>query len=301
MRIRSFVVVSVLTVIFAVQGFAQDLTFTPVDLRLVRATYTKITIKWQPGSSATQAVSYKVLRDNTQISTSTTTQYADDNLQTGTEYKYKIIAVSSGGENSPESTELKVKTIKSVTFDDSDKVEQIVDQLHSTTPTTSTALVLISAVKSGFESLFSTTISFTFIDNDILNDFVNEELAVIQEVTPELTEAEQIAAQAELDNLMTESFGGNTFEHVYIHSKLIELGEKHWQSGHKTAAVMLYEFSLKYLSDQETYVFNTLSRLGRFKLEEITETSTNEEIATILHAHRDTHIRFFDFFERIFD
>jgi predicted house-cleaning NTP pyrophosphatase (Maf/HAM1 superfamily) len=296
MRMKNFVVV-VLTVIFAIQGFAQDTTFTPVNLRLVRATYKKITIKWQAGSSATQAVSYKVLRDNTEIGTSTTTEYADDSLQTGTEYKYKVIAVSSGGENSPESTELKVKTIKSVTFDDSDKVEQIVDQLHSTTPTTSTALVLISAVKSGFESLLSTTVSFNIIDGDILNDFVNEELLLIQEVTPELTEVEQVAAQAELDNLMTNSFGGNSFEHVYIHSKLIELAEKHWQKGHKTAATTLYEFSLKYLSDQEAYVFSTLARLARFKLEEITETSTNAEIATILHAHRDTHNRFFDFFE----
>jgi PA14 domain/Fibronectin type III domain/Bacterial TSP3 repeat len=297
MRIRSFVVVAVLAVIFAIQGFAQDATFTPVDLRLVRATYTKITIKWQPGSSATQAASYKVLRNNTEVGTSTTTEYTDDSLQTGTEYSYKVIAVSSGGENSPESSEFKVKTIKSVAFDDSDKVEQIVDQLHSTTPSTSTALVLISAIKSGFESLLSTTVSFNLIDGTILNEFVNEELAVIQEITPELTEAEQIAAQTELDNLMNDSFGGNSFEHVYIHSKLTELAEKHWQSGHKTAASTLYEFSLKYLSDQETYVFNTLSRLGKFKLEEITETSTNAEITTILHAYRDTHNRFFDFFE----
>lgn len=296
MRIKSFVAI-VLIVLSTIQVFAQDPTFSPVNLRLVRATYTKVTIKWQPGNSATQAVSYKVLRNNTEIGTSTTTEYADDSLQTGTEYGYKIIAVSSGGENSPESAEFKVKTIKSVVFDDSDKVEQIVDQLHSTTPTTSTALILISAVQSGLESLLGSTISYTVIDSDILNTFVTEELAVINEVAPELTEAEQIAAQAELDNLMTNSFGGNSFEHVYIHSKLTELAEKHYQAGHTTAATTLYEFSLKYLSDQELSVFYSLSRLGKLKLEEITETSTNAEIATILHAYNDTHNRFFDFFE----
>ena len=295
MRIRYFFAV-LLTVIFSIQTFAQDTTFTPVNLKLVRATYTKITISWSPGSSATQAVSYKVIRGGTQVGTSTTTEYTDSNLQTGTEYKYKVIAVSSSGENSPESTELKVKTIKSVTFDGSGNVEQIVDQMHST-PTTSTALVLISGVKSAFESLFSTTVTFSTIDNDILNDFVNQELAVIQEATPAMTEAERIAAQTELDNLLTDSFGGNTFEHVYIHSKLTELAEKHYQAGHITAATTLYEFSLKYLSNQETYVSNTLHRLGRIGLDGITETSTNAEIATILHAYRDTHYRFFDFFE----
>ena len=296
MRVRNFVVVAVLTVVFAIQGFAQDPDFAPVNVKLVRATYTKITIKWEDGPSSTQAVSYKIKRDGTQVGTSTTKEYVDDNLQSGTLYSYKVIAVSSGGENSPESVELKVKTIKSVTFDGSGNVEQVVDQLHST-PTASTALVLISAVKSAFESLLSTTVSFTVIDNDILNTFVSEELTVIQEVTPELTEAERIAAQTELDNLLTDSFGGNTFEHVYIHSKLTELAEKHYQAGHTTAATTLYEFSLKYLSNQETYVFNTLSRLGKIGLDGITDTSTNTEIVTILHAYRDTHNRFFDFFE----
>ena len=211
MRMKSFFSIAMLTIIFAIQGFAQDPTFSPVELRLVRATYTKITIKWQPGSSSTQAVSYKVLRDDSEVGTSATTQYTDESLQTGTEYSYKIIAVSSSNENSPESAEFKVKTIKSVTFDDSDQVEQIVDQLHSATPSSSTALVLISAVKSAFESLLSTTVSFNVIDSDVLNDFVTEELVIIQEVVPELTEAEQIAAQAELDNLLTDSFGGNSF------------------------------------------------------------------------------------------
>ncbi len=295
MRTRCFFVV-LLTVVFSIQAFAQDPDFTPVNLKLVRATYSKITISWQPGSSSTQAVSYKVLRDSVQVGTSMTTEYTDSSLQTGTEYGYKIIAVSSSDENSPESTELKVKTIKSVTFDGSGNVEQIVDQMHST-PTSSTALILISGVKSAFESLLSTTVSFSVIDNDILNDFVTEELAVIQETVPEMTEAERIAAQTELDTLLTDSFGGNTFEHVYIHSKLTELAEKHYQSGHTTAATMLYDFSLKYLSDQETYVSNTLHRLARIKLDEITDTSTNSEIATILHAYRDTHYRFFDFFE----
>ena len=257
----------------------------------------KSPFKWQPGSSPTQAASYKILRNNTEVGTSSETQYTDSNLQTGTEYVYKVIAVSSGGENSPESAALSVKTIKSVSFDESDKVEQIVDQLHSSTPTTSTALALVSAVKSGFEALFNTNVTFTFVDNDILNSFVGEELAVIQEVTPEMTEAERLAAQAELNNILTNDFGGNTFEHVYIHSKLTELAEKHWQAGHATAAAALYEFSLKYLSNQETYVFNTLSRLARMKLAGITETSTNAEIAAILHAHRDVYNRFFNFFE----
>ena len=295
------VFVAVFSIIFSILSaancFAQDADFAPVNVRLVRATYTKITIKWQAGSSATQAASYKILRNNSEVGTSTTTQYSDANLQAGTEYIYKIIAVSSAGENSPASAELKVKTIKSVAFDNSDKVEQMVDQLHDTpTSTSTTALSLITAIKSGLEGLLNTNISYTCIDSDILNDFVTEELAVIQEVAPEMTAAERAAAQTELNNLLNDSFGGNTFEHVYIHSKLTELAEKHWAAGHKTAAKALYDFSLKYLSDQENYVFNSLARLARFERDEITDTSTNAEIAAALHAHRDQYNRFFDFF-----
>ena len=286
---------AIFSILSATNCFAQDADFAPVNVRLVRATYTKITIKWQAGSSATQAASYKILRNNSEVGTSTEAQYSDTNLQAGTEYIYKIIAVSSAGENSPASAELKVKTIKSVAFDNSDKVEQMVDQLHDTS-TSTTALSLITAIKSGLEGLLNTNISYTCIDSDILNDFVAEELAVIQEVAPELTEAERAAAQTELNNLLNDSFGGNTFEHVYIHSKLTELAEKHWAAGHKTAAKALYDFSLKYLSDQETYVFNSLARLARFERDEITGTSTKAEIAAALHAHRDQYNRFFDFF-----
>ncbi|MDD5728175.1 MAG: PA14 domain-containing protein, partial [Victivallales bacterium] len=294
MRIKSFSAV-LLTFAIAVQIFADDPDFTPVKIRPVRATYTKITINWQRGSSATQAVYYKILRNDNQVGTSTETQYTDTGLQTGTEYTYKVIAVSASEENSPPSAELALKTIKSVTFDNSGEVEQVVDQLHDTA-TTTTALLLLTAVKGGLEALLNTNISFTCLDADILNTYVSEELTYVQELVPELTDAEYLAARTELDNILNEGFAGNSFEHVYIHSKLSELAEKHWLSGHKEAAKALYNFSLNYLDNQESSVFNVLARLARFEVEAITDQSSDAEIAAALNAQYVQYNRFFDFF-----
>ncbi len=284
-----------LVCLFSFQVFAD--VPAPVDLKLVRATYTKISIEWEPGDETTQIASYKIYRNNTHVGTATSTSYTDTGLANGTAYTYKIVAVDSGGTSSAASSEWTFKTIKSVTFDNSTAVESVVDSLHGTDVSTTTSVTLISAVKTGLESLLSTSITYTVIDSDTLNTFVTEELNIIKETVPEMTEAERLAVQTELDNFLTEHYGGNSFEHVYIQSKLVELAERHWQNDHKTAAKLLYDFSLKYLSDQENIVANTLSRLAYFELDAITDTSTNAEIVTALDAHKDQYLRFFDFFE----
>lgn len=60
MRIKCLLV-AVLTAIFALQGFAQNSTLPPVNLKLVRAGH-KIITKRQPVGSADQAVSYKDIK-----------------------------------------------------------------------------------------------------------------------------------------------------------------------------------------------------------------------------------------------
>lgn len=269
---------------------------SPSNLKLVRATYTKITIQWQNDGDASQIASYKVLRNDSEIATTSGTDYIDNGLASGTIYTYKVVAISTGGEASVPSTALTVSTIKSVNFENSDKVESVVDSFHSVDPSSSTAASLIAGIKSGLESLLGTNITFSVIDSDTFSTFVDEELAVIKTVSPEMTEAERQAAQTELNQFLTDSYGGNSFEHVYMQSKLTELGDKHWEKGNKVAAMALYEFSLKYLSNQENIVSNSLHRMAHFQLQEITETSTKQEIVAALDASRDTVYRFFDFF-----
>ncbi|MFA7232414.1 MAG: fibronectin type III domain-containing protein, partial [Victivallaceae bacterium] len=293
-----------LGIAFAVQSFQMFADVpVPVDLKLGRATYTKITIQWLPGDENTQIDSYKVLRDDAEIATTTVPQYSDSGLQTGTQYVYKVIAVS-GGVSSLESSSLTIKTIKSVAFEGSGDVEQMVDNMHSVDPGSSTSVTLIAAVKTGLETLLNLSFSYEQLDADTLSNFVDQELATINEVAPEMTEAERQAAQEELNTFLAENYGGNSFEHVYIQSKLSELAESHWliyvndptATTRKFAAEALYNFSLNYLKDQEHIVFGTLSRLAAFKVFELNDESTSQQIAAALNDYRATSLRFFDYF-----
>ena len=101
----------------------------PVHLEPVQAAYRKITIKWENGDVG-QIASYRIYRNQTEIATVTGTQYTDSNLETGTQYTYEVVAVGIGGDTSSPSAALAVSTIKSVTFDNSGSVEQVVDSLH---------------------------------------------------------------------------------------------------------------------------------------------------------------------------
>lgn len=267
----------------------------PVKLAPVQATFKKITIKWQSGDSG-QVYSYKVYRNDSEIATVSDPQYTDSNLNTGTQYIYKVVAVGSGGATSSPSAALTVKTIKSVTFDNSTEVEQVVDSLHPASAGNLTGITLLSAVKSGLEALLGSSITFSSVDSDILTNFIEQELTIIKEVEPAMTDAERLAAQTELDTTLSSGFGGNSFEHVYIQSKLSELAEEHYQKGHKTGAAALYEFSLNYLKDQESVVFGTLARLAAFKIDALTDTSTQLEISAALADYKNTFVRFFDFF-----
>ena len=266
----------------------------PVHLEPVQSTFKKITIKWQNGDPGSQ-VTYQVYRNNSEIASVTDTQYTDSNLDTGTQYTYQVVAVSGGVTSSP-SVALTVKTIKSVTFDNSTSVEQAVDSLHPASASNFTGITLLSAVKSGLEALLGSGITFTAVDSDALTSFIEQELAIIREVEPSMTDAERLAAQADLDATLSSGFGGNTFEHVYIQGKLSELAETHYQKGFKTGAAALYEFSLNYLSDQEPVVFGTLARLATFKIDTLTDTSTQVEIAAALADYKTTFLRFFDYF-----
>ncbi|MFA6480426.1 MAG: choice-of-anchor Q domain-containing protein, partial [Victivallaceae bacterium] len=287
----TFFVFFLLGFFLSFQTFALN---APVHLEPVQSTFKKITIKWQNGDPGSQ-VTYQVYRNNSEIASVADTQYTDSSLETGTQYTYQVVAVSGGVTSSP-SAALTVKTIKSATFDNSTSVEQVVDSLHPASASNFTGITLLSAVKSGLEALLGAGITFTAVDSDTLTSFIEEELAIIREVEPSMTDAERIAAQADLDATLSSGFGGNTFEHVYIQGKLSELAETHYQKGFKTGAAALYEFSLNYLSDQEPVVFGTLARLATFKIDTLTDTSTQVEIAAALADYKTTFLRLFDYF-----
>ncbi|MBN2643368.1 MAG: fibronectin type III domain-containing protein, partial [Victivallales bacterium] len=291
---RCFLSVIILSFIFICTTFGA--VPVPEKLQALQATYQKITIKWETGDGDETVSSYKIFRDNVQIGTSTDAQYTDTGLNPGTVYVYKVVAVSVGGNESDNSDTCSIKTIASVPFDGSASVENVVDSMNPGASTNNTATMLLGAVQSGFEALFNTSITYTVIDGDLLSNFITEELNVINGAAEDMTAAERLAAQQELDLFMSENYGGNSFEHVYINSKLTELAEKHYFNGRKIAANELYELSLKYLSDRENIVSNSLHRMAYFKVAELTADSTVAETASAVAAYKNTALRFFEFF-----
>ena len=272
---------------------AEDFLNPPHNIKLIRASYTKITIAWDAGENNTTQISgYKIYRNSQEIATVPNTTYTDIDLQKGTPYRYKVAAVSVGGEISAFSRELHASTMKAADIDNHETVEAVVDIMHDTKPVDLTALSLISAVKSAFESLLGTNVTFTTIDSDILSSFVVEELSYIKEAAPEMTEAERIAVQNEIDNMMLTDYGGESFEQLYIHTQLDSLAEKHWAAGHKNAALMLFELSLNYLKDDQKTVFNTLSRMAMLHKFDITDQDSNAKIAEKLLTAKDYYLRF---------
>ena len=269
---------------------------SPQEIRLERASYRKITISWQAPDATTQIAYYKIYRDGTELATTTTLNYTDDTVQPGIKYVYKVLAVIVGGGNSEFSSELPVWTLKSATYENSHLVETVVDAFHETPKATLNAVSLISAVKAGFEALLSSNVSFSVIDESIVTSVVIEELGWLNAVTPELTEAERLAVQAEIDALMESSFSGNSFDHMFINQKLTELGDKHWDAGNKTAAELFYEFSLNYLANNESTVAGSLARLAYFSRSHLTTDSSPADISESLSKAKACLDRYFDFF-----
>ena len=291
-RILCLVVAFAVTEMFAAEGLID----APQKLELERATYRKITIKWEYPADETQIANYRIYRDGKEISHSTETVFTDTSVVPGKSYEYSVDAVTTGGKSSNLSTPLKVKTFNSTDFSQHEQVETVVDSLHSMPVQNLTALSLFSAIKAGFESLTGGALAMNTFDTDLVNQMISEELQVIKTAVPDWTDAERIAAQAELDECLRENFGNHSTEQVYIYDRLITLAEAHWAKGHQQAATLLYDFSLNFLNDQEKPVLNTLQRLAFFKEAALTEESNVDQLENVLAAATAERMRYFDFF-----
>ena len=283
---------------FAVTGAfaAESLIDVPEKLKLERATYHKITIKWEYPSDGTQVATFRIYRDGKEISRSPETAFTDTDVEPGKYYEYRVDAVTVGGKSSDLSVPLKVKTFDSVDFAQHDQVESVVDSLHDMPVKNLTALSLFSAVKAGLESLTGSSLTSNTLDSELVSRMITGELEMIKAAAPDWTDAERIAAQAELDRSLKEDFAGNSMEQVYMYDRLTSLAEDHWGRGNKHAATALYEFSLKFLRNHEDSVSNTLNRLAAFKTADLTAESSAAEIELALAASRAERLRLFDFF-----
>ncbi len=275
--------------------FGNNFPDIPNELRVIRATYRKASFEWT-APEGVQLDHYRIYRGGAEIARVQNPEFTEENLSPGTEYVYRVVAVSVGGASSEFSAPITVRTLKSAEFDSHAQVEAVVDSIHSLPARNLTVISLLAGVKAAFESVTGSIVSSSVLDSELIGNMIAGELEVIQLAAPLLSDAERQAAQEELDRILAEGFGGNSFEHMYIQSKLTELGEDHFQKGNTAGALTLYNFSLKFLTDREDAVSNTLNRLAYIRRSGLTEQSSRADRARILCEAADELLRFFDFF-----
>ena len=164
-------------------------------------------------------------------------------------------------------------------------------------------------MKSAVEAVTGANITFTVVDESLLEKLVEAEFELLRESTGSMTAAERLTLRSELSQMMAEDFGGNSFEHMYIHSKLAELAEEHWaayladrsKTGSRTAAEALYDASLGFMKNHQVTVYSTLYRLAAMQWQALDAESSREEIKGALTRQRDIQLRFFDFFDTVDD
>ena len=267
-------------------------------------TYTKITLDWS-GISATPAdMTWEIRRNAVGIGTVSSPYFTDNDLLPGVEYTYQIRCLFADGTRSDWSTPLQLKTMKPETISHGTTLQQIVDLFHPLDPEAYTATSLISAVKSATESVLGTAITFTVLDEDLLQAMVASELTLIRAVTAPLTAADRLDLRQELKQILEENFNGHSFEHLYIYNKLLELAENHWgkyledrtRTTHRTAAEALLDAAMEMLPDHRPSIYLTLHRLASIQCQALTENSSRTEIAAALDRQRTIWMRYFDFF-----
>jgi hypothetical protein len=265
----------------------------PENLQLYQAGFTRVIIRWSASSDDIAVEGYRVLRDGVQTGITSQTEYADQNLIPDTSYVYTVKAYDGAGEESLPSSFITVKTLKNLDFDDAAVIQQVVDMVSVTELIPSS---LISAVQNAFLSLNYADVFFTVLNSSIIESFVSREITLINEGEAPASEAERIADQEALDQVMAAYFPGHSFIELYLQTKTVEVGESHWQSASPEAAENLYEYSLNFLYDNESAVFPALNRLGFFRIAALNENSPRQDLIAGLHEYKNQLMRFFTLF-----
>ncbi|HCE46849.1 MAG TPA: hypothetical protein DET40_25155 [Lentisphaeria bacterium] len=265
---------------------------TPGNPELYQATFTRAIISWLPSTGTPAPDGYTVYRDGVEVASVTPPEYTDTGLTPDTTYVYTVKAFNGSSLSLPSAT-LTIRTLKNLEIENAAVVQQIVDSVD---PLGLSADNMILAVQNALSALGYVNIDFTQINVPILSGFIDREMAIIEEGVQPSSDSERIADQQELDQILLDNFPGHSFAELYLQSKLVELGEEHWQKGHPDAAETLYDYSLNFLPDHEPSVFNTLNRLAMFRHSIFSTYATRLELVTSLNGYKTQLMRFFDFF-----
>ena len=266
--------------------------------------FNELTLEWEAVSDDSGGATYQISRNGNIVGLSPTGKFVDSNLVPGVTYSYRVRQIAPPALETDWGRPNTFATQRSHCYENADKVQHVVDAFLRLNIFEQTSSSLFSAVRSAMEALTCSTIPFTVIKQDLVEEMVEQELALLRDVSPPMTTAERIAAKGELDRLMAEWWEGNSFEEMYINAKLTELAENHWKefmadrtrTSSKTAATELLEASLFFLKSHEPTVGITLARLARMELLSLDAGSTDDQVKEALDASRDILLRVYDYF-----
>ena len=251
------------------------------NLRLVRATYSNVTIQWD-ASSAVQ-----IYRNGVPLAAASGTSYTDENLVAGTEYEYYLESLSALGLYSPV---LKVKTLDPIPLEADEMIESAVDRIAAPGAALATASDIYSSVNNEFTPLSGV------IDEQIVKDYIENELLSLKKLSPVTDAAQQALTQCFLDAVLNHALDDGSFDALYVRAALMSLAERHWQARKVEAAKALLEAAIAYSQDSEANVFAALSRLAYYRLSEIEQISTAPEVIAAIADAQACYTRFFDYF-----
>ena len=83
----------------------------PMNLTVLGSTSTTVDLMWDSASDSIGVTGYKIFRNGSEVGTSTTTDYTDAGLTSGTTYTYTVKAYDAAGNISESSNEISVTTI----------------------------------------------------------------------------------------------------------------------------------------------------------------------------------------------
>jgi tetratricopeptide (TPR) repeat protein len=264
-------------------------TLPPKNLRLQKVTFSKISIAWEPATSAQAPQKYLIMRNGKRYRTITSTSFTDSRLIPGRTYKYSIIAIDNKGKQSKQTAELKVKTLKPLKIDSGQLIQKTVDNFHSKNFKT-------ADFEKSIDDKVATLKNSKLFDAGVIKDMVSEEIKWLRSPDKKLTPEERIKVKEDLDNFLEKHYAGQPFFVVYLQAKLIELADKHLLKKKYKGAIALYKAALSVSSKVELVTSVILNSLARAETAQINDNMPIKEIVQHLKNAEKYYLSFSNYF-----
>lgn len=270
--------------------------------QVLQSTHDKITLEWLAPEGSSAGI-WEIARNNTVIGTSQEGHFVDDALMQGTVYAYKVRYLQPNGKKSDWSRTVSVMTMRPAEVSYATQLQQVIDTVNPLLIRDYSGPALVAAVKGTCEAVLGSGITFTVVNQALLEELAEQELAVIREIMPLESEEEQQLLRQQLDAVLREDFSGNSFENVYISSRLSQLAAAHFLEYYNKrdqrdwdAAKALYEAAIEFMKNDSTMVLNNLASLAQTYISALNPDSGAAERKESVLAVQAYLTRYYDYF-----